>query len=721
MSSPPPGAARRRNTGKLWAAGLFAGCLALFLCLGCFAALGLTGILVYSSQLAGTGGTPTISVAGPRITFEPATSTPTPFPPTITPATPEGGPAPGSETPVSPPPAASPTPPVAEVTPVAKPVLDILPPPQIDQRETTAGMFANLERLRETTYPAHDFYESAGRLGSIDMGERTIVTDPASIGEQREFYVDGGITNATLAAETEHAYFWVEEGLDLDPNALQEAADRFENEYYAQIVDLIGPAWSPGMDGDPHFSVLHLVGSLSSADELGYFSSGDELPATFYYDSNEQEIVYLNMSNLSLGEDLYFGTLVHEFQHLAHWYIDANETAWMDEGLAQLVELYVGLETADFRDYLAVPETRLNSWSYDDDVYAHYSAAYLFMVYLWEQLGEEAIRELARHPANGLMAVELALAGFRPELSLQQFVANWAAANLIDDADAGPEYNYQRLDLTSVRMERNVRNLPLQMVTSLDQFGVHYVDLSFEGPVTISFAGDTTTELLPVSPHEGTQMWYAPPTDAVDAQLTGRFDLRGLDQATLTFWTWFVLEEDYDYVYLSISSDGGQSWELLVPDKARPGDYGPAFTGQSRLHRGADNEGWLPVEVSLNSYVGREVLIRFEMLTNSPAYGQGLALDAIEIPELGFLSGAENADEGWESAGFAPVGQWLPQLWSVQLVSFGLTPEVYTLPLDKLNQGQWSFELGRNGGTLIITPLTPFASNAARYWLALEQ
>lgn len=713
MSNPSPVDSRRRSARRSWAVGFFAGCMTLLVCLGCLAALGLTGILVYGSQHAVDGGTPAISQGEREIAGAPATATPA--------QSPTAGPTSTVESTASPTPPISPTLPVADVTPVAKPVLDFLPPPQIDQQAITTEMFTNLDRLGEATYPAHDFYESAGRLGSYDLGERTIITVPPVVGEEREFYVDGGITNATLAAVTEHAYFWVEEGLDLDAIALQREADRFEDEYYAQVVDLIGPAWSPGMDGDPHFSVLHLVGGLGSADELGYFSSGDEYPTSFYYDSNEQEIVYLNMNNLSLGEDLYFGTLVHEFQHLAQWYIDPNETAWMDEGLAQLTELYVGLETADFRDYLALPETRLNSWSYDDDVYAHYSASYLFMVYLWEQLGEEAIRELARHPANGLLAVELVLDGFRPELSLQQFIANWAAANLLDDPDAGPAYDYQLLDLTTVRKERNVRSLPQQIVTSLDQFGVHYVDLSLSGPLTISFAGDTTTELLPVSPFEGTSMWYAPPIDAVDAHLTGRFDLRGLEQATLSFRTWFVLEEEYDYAYLSISLDGGRSWDLLAPDRARPGDYGPAFTGQSRQYRGADNEGWLPVEVSLNSYVGREVLIRFEMLTNSPAYGQGMAVDAISIPELGFLSGAENGEENWQSAGFVPVGQWLPQLWSVQLVTFGATPEVRALPLDEFNQGQWSVELGRDGGTLIITPLTPFASNVARYWLALDQ
>ena len=37
-------------------------------------------------------------------------------------------------------------------------------------------------------------------------------------------------------------------------------------------------------------------------------------------------MLYLNMGNLTVGEDLYYGTLVHEFQHLAQWNVDGNET-----------------------------------------------------------------------------------------------------------------------------------------------------------------------------------------------------------------------------------------------------------------------------------------------------------------------------------------------------------------------------------------------------------
>ena len=76
------------------------------------------------------------------------------------------------------------------------------------------------------------------------------------------------------------------------------------------------------------------------------------------------------------------------------------------------------------------------------------------------------------------------------------------------------------------------------------------------------------------------------------------------------------MEEDFDFAYLTISTDGGSSWELLSPDHATAGEFGPAFGGQS--NDDPDNiNGWIAESVSLNSFVGRPVLIRFEVLTDS--------------------------------------------------------------------------------------------------------
>jgi bacillopeptidase F (M6 metalloprotease family) len=217
----------------------------------------------------------------------------------------------------------------------------------------------------------------------------------------------------------------------------------------------------------------------------------------------------------------------------------------------------------------------------------------------------------------------------------------------------------------------------------------------------------------------GSQIWYAPPVDATSATLTGEFDLSGLNQATLNFSTWFDLEEDYDFAYVSISTDGGQSWDLLRPEPSIPGDYGPAFTGDSDDYDWP-GIGWKDISIPLNNYVGRPVLIRFEVLTDAAVLESGFAIDDLAIPELGYASDVEGDATGWVAAGFVQTGRWLPQQWSVQLVQPGLTPQVMPLTLDDFNQGRWTFELDSQGAVLVIMPQTPFVSEPADYWLHVE-
>ncbi|MCZ7670110.1 MAG: hypothetical protein M5U34_24505 [Chloroflexi bacterium] len=43
------------------------------------------------------------------------------------------------------------------------------------------------------------------------------------------------------------------------------------------------------------------------------------------------------------------------------------------------------------------------------------------------------------------------------------------------------------------------------------------------------------------------------------------------------------------------------------------------------------------------------------------------------------------------------------------------------LLLNELNQGQWQTEIGKGGGVLAITPLTPFVDAPAHYWLKISE
>ena len=592
-------------------------------------------------------------------------------------------------------------------------------PGTLDQNPIPYNAHAYLERLYLADHPAHDYYESAVRLGKIDPGPRTIVKPAYTQGAQQVFLTEDGEVTATLLAVSEHAYFWFDDSLNASPQAAEIAAAQLEQAYYARVNHLFGQPWAPGIDGDSRFSILHLA-NIGNRYELGFFSDQDEYPQSLFGDSNEQEIVYLNMNQLELGSELYFGTLVHELQHLFQWNLDKNEVTWFNEGLSQLSELYAGLDTVTADPYLEQTDIRLDRWSYEEhDIDAHYAASYLLLAYSWEQLGEAGIYELVRHPANGLIALRSVLQGFQPDRSLEEFMADWAVATYLDDPYAGEKYHYSRLDLPQPALQATVHQLPFNDLREVEQFAVHYIDVERAGPMTVTFAGDTTARLTDAAPTSGEQMWYALPSNDSDAQLMARFNLRALDQATLTFTTWYDLEDGYDFAYVSVSADEGQTWDLLQLQHSQAGSYGPALTGKSTEATDALN-GWVRETLPLNQYAGQEILVRFHVLTDFETTGRGFAVDDVAVTELGFYDDAESGSGNWDAQGFVRTGWLLPQKWAVRLIKHGDTPEVIPLTLNPLNQANQLIDLGSEGGTLMIMPLTPFVDEPAHYWLQID-
>ncbi len=610
-------------------------------------------------------------------------------------------------------------------TAVPKPSLTPLPdfaldvPVEVDQSPLPARAYADLDAYFATNYPARDYYEVRQRVGNIDMGPRTLsFAGEYGVGDMIDFYADGVLLRATLAAVTEHAYFWVENGIELNKTAVSEAAIRFEREYYPHLNNLFGQVWTPGIDNDPRFSVMHVIGS-EDAFELGYFTDVNQYPVSLYSDSNQQEMIYLNMTLLDLEDDIYFGTLVHEVQHLIQWNMDSNEMTWLNEGLAQLAELYVGLETSSTDEYVYQTDIQLNRWSYDDDkVDAQYAGAYLYSAYLWEQLGDAAIQELSRHPANGMTAVRSILDGYDGRgRSLTEFSTDFAVAVYLDDLDAGSEYYFAELNPDRPASEIYLDDIPLDTIGQLNQFGTHYVVLDFEGLATLSFAGNTVINMVDSPPRRGEEMWFAPPHNDSDVTLTAVVDLTNLSEATLRFNSWYDLEVDWDFAYFAVSADGGGTWEVVSPQHAHGHEFGPAFNGRSDEF-GDAVDGWLKESISLDDYAGQTIQIRFEVVTDSAVTGKGFAISDVVITEMA------DVPLQWDAQGFVETGWQLPQIWGLQLIQYGdgtLAPQVMDIPLDGRNQAQQQIKLGENGGVLVLTPLTPFTDQPATYWLNIDE
>ena len=575
----------------------------------------------------------------------------------------------------------------------------------VDSRPPPARAELDYARLFTTTVPALNSFAAAEELGGLELGEPAVIAAPYAVGDRATFQTADGPRQTELVYLDELAAYWVESGLVIDRNALAAAAERLRARYYPLLSAIFGQEARPGVDGDSRFHVLHVLGP-PDADELGYFSDEDEYPRALWPGSNEREMVYMNLSQLEAGTPLYEGTLVHEVQHLIQWNLDANEDAWLNEGLSQVAETLVGLDTVDAWPYYEQPFVRLDRWS-DLDVEAHYAGSYLYLLYLWEQLGDAALAELARHPANGLAAVRAVLAGHRPDLTLEQFSGDWLAALYLDGQTTDPRYDLAHVAGTGPFFLTNrARQLPFEATAALDQMALDVIDLDFSGPAVIAFAGDATAALIDAPPPNGEAFWFAPPAGSSRVQLTAAVDLTGVAAPSLAFAVWHDLEVDYDFAYLSVSTDGGQTWELLPPAGAVSGAYGAAWGGASG--------GWRRESVSLSAYAGRPVLLRFDVVTDFEGLGRGFALSELVV------AGA-SAQPEWRPDGFVETGQLLPQRWEVRLIREGQTPAVTRLALDASGRGQLAVELGPEGGALLVMPLTPFAPGTADYWLRVSR
>jgi hypothetical protein len=207
--------------------------------------------------------------------------------------------------------------------------------------------------------------------------------------------------------------------------------------------------------------------------------------------------------------------------------------------------------------------------------------------------------------------------------------------------------------------------------------------------------------------------------------LTRAFDLSEVEKATLSYWAWYDIEEDWDYAYLEVSADGGETWKTLPAPSATDtnpngNNYGWGYTGQSG---GGSSPQWIKEEVDLSDYAGQKILVRFEYITDDAVNRPGFCLDDMVIPEIGYQYDAEKGNDGWAAEGFIRMDNILPQDWVVQVIEFGPETAVKRVALDERQRGEYvieGFGRGVNRAVLVISALAPATSEAGIYRYDIE-
>ncbi|MFE4356328.1 immune inhibitor A domain-containing protein [Kitasatospora sp. NPDC056800] len=162
-----------------------------------------------------------------------------------------------------------------------------------------------------------------------------------------------------------------------------------------------------------------------------------------------------------------------------------------------------------------------------------------------------------------------------------------------------------------------------------------------------------TTEIN--KPFGGTGEWWSGSADNLNVTLTRDIDLTGKTKASINAKAWYELEQDFDYAFGEVSTDGGKTWTVVDGTwngTALPRENGrPAISGQVAA--------WGDLSFNLDAYAGQKVKFRYHNTTDGGLHFRGLTLDNIAVVADGatvFSDDVENGDNGWVADGFSRFG-----------------------------------------------------------------
>ncbi|MDG6257396.1 MAG: hypothetical protein QCH35_07340 [Methanomicrobiaceae archaeon] len=273
-----------------------------------------------------------------------------------------------------------------------------------------------------------------------------------AVGEHETFRIDGSSFNTSCAQVGRHCVIFIEEGVRVDPAAITELRQDFDEVVYPLVTDTFGA--ETDVDGEERVYIAIVSGGGGWA---GVFDPLSLLSL------NHKDVFYLDPKRASGAG--FAATAAHEFQHLVHCGHDFDEGYMIDEGCSIYAELlYANFSTKylpEFDIYRQHPEVSLQ-WLADEylerrNMGAHYGASGLWILYLSEQYGDLSgdpvhahfIRDLVDEHANGFEGVDAVLARHGYDERSEDVFKNWTIANYLDDTGVNPRYGYESIDFAA--------------------------------------------------------------------------------------------------------------------------------------------------------------------------------------------------------------------------------------------------------------------------------
>ncbi|HEX5165195.1 MAG TPA: hypothetical protein VFV93_07365, partial [Thermomicrobiales bacterium] len=420
------------------------------------------------------------------------------------------------------------------------------------------------------------------------------------------------------------------------------------------------------------------------------------------------------------------GIIAHELEHLLMNYSDPGELSWVDEGLADFAAFlngYYGALTSHLVYHQVFHrDTSLTRWG---GTLQNYGASYTFFQYLWTQAGGNGdgnfaqdfdydgvagdllIKLIFEEQADGMDGVQTAIDEFNAQTradlpSAVELFENWVVAVYLDDEnsdtfdinevdfgsadslgwtiDIGNEVFYDGRGIYKGAMPdakwRNFKRVPAQNALP---FGTSYEVFRNPGPTfSLTLDGSDTTG---VSPHSGDLHWYGGYESQSDNVLNVDAAVAGGN--SFDFWSWYFIEEGWDYGFVEALVDG--DWvtvplyddagnEVTTNDNPQGNNTeGNGLTGTSGGAYFVDE----PQYIHLNGTVPDGATdLRFRYSTDAAYLDTGWFVDDVSINGVAV---DENSDLTTEEGNWVQTNGQQDNNWVAQIIApCDLTPGATT-------------------------------------------
>jgi hypothetical protein len=479
--------------------------------------------------------------------------------------------------------------------------------------------------------------------------------------------------------------------------------DEFDNNIYPTDTSVFGEPLPRGDEGQKVWTLIHNIRDESYYNcditwyVAGYFSASEDA-------ENNKNMMHIDSYDWAnrIGSDvarpyLYEGVFAHEFQHLIHFDQDPDEPSWVDEAMADLAGFLCGYghPSGHIAYYMVYhPMTSLTFWGGGLE---DYGASYLFGLYLYEQFGGAPfISALVQEQANGIEGIENTLADFGYRETFDEVFDDWTIANYLDDTSKSDRYGYNNLDIGTIdswgySIEYALQNFwvgdPFEVPIGLYSSGffgspqpytAQYYRFGGQPTLRTALDGDDTAG---TPAHSGTYEWYSDAETWAWRSFYQTFNIPA-SGATLYFYTYYEIEDNWDYGYVEVYDRDTGEWYTLdapgtvnyvahaqdnpnVPDGREPSDYEDAgrwhaFTGNSN--------GWILVSMDLSPFAGHTIDLYFRTWQDGAFTLQMMYVDDISIPEIGFFDDVEAGEDGWTPDGWYVTDGIMSNNWQATLI-----------------------------------------------------